>query len=446
MNRELKLLLIPAAFLLMATSQTALAISSGAPEGSSGAPNEGTCTGCHGGVANSGPGRLRIEVGGSGVYVPGEKIRIRIVVEDPVAKRWGFQLTARAESNPDASAGRLETAGNDTQVISSDVLQWITHTAGGTRFGSTSSVTFDFDWTAPDSAAGPVLFYAAANAANGNGSSDGDRIYTSILRIDAVATVERPTFTSEGVTDFSTGQPGIAPGAWVSIAGSNLADQVAYWSPVEGKRLETTVGKVTVKVNGIAAALSFVSPGKITFLSPSGTPDGDVPIIVESDGRVSDAIIVRSAQTLPAVLTTVEPDSDPQRLFATATTVGAGTALSLVSAKGLFLGKPDTDPRAARGAFPGEEIDIYAIGLGKSDPEFPSDRLFNSSFAVTEPPAVQIGGVTVTPSSAVLIAPGVYVVRVKVPESQEPGDVPLVLELNGVRSRNNVFLYVQKQP
>ena len=215
------------------------------------------------------------------MYAPGQKVHMRVVIEDPAAKRWGFQLTARPESNPDASAGKLETAGNDTQVISSGLLQWITHTAGGTRLGSTSLVSFEFDWTAPDSAAGPVVFYAAANAANGNGNSDGDRIYTSNLRVAAGAAFQRPAFTSSGVTDISTGQAGIAPGAWVSIAGSDLADQVAYWSPVQGKQLETTVGKVTVKVNDVAAPLSFVSPAKITFLVPAGTPDGDVPIIVE---------------------------------------------------------------------------------------------------------------------------------------------------------------------
>jgi len=225
---------------------------------------------------------------GSGVYALGEKVHVRVVIEDPSAKRWGFQLTARPESNPDASAGRLETAGNDTQVISSCLLQWITHTAGGTRLGSTSSVTFEFDWTAPDSAFGPVVFYAAANAANGNGNSDGDRIYASNLRLAAAAAVQRPAFTSSGVTEISTGQAGIAPGAWVSIAGSDVADQVAYWSPVQGKQLETTVGKVIVKVNGVAAPLSLVSPAKVTFLVPAGTPDGDVPIVVESDGRVSD--------------------------------------------------------------------------------------------------------------------------------------------------------------
>ena len=138
---------------------------------------------------------------------------------------------------------------------------------------------------------------------------------------------------------------------------------------------------------------------------------------------------VRSARTLPAALTTPEPNSDPQRLFAIATTLGAGTALSLVSPKGLFLCKPETDPRGRAAGCLGEEIDIYAIGLGRTDPEFPSDRLFNSSFAVIEPPTVQIGGVTVTPSAAALIAPGVYVVRVKVPESQEPGERAAVLRV-----------------
>ena len=41
MNRKSKLLFIPVALLMIGSGQTALAISSGAPEGSSGAPREG---------------------------------------------------------------------------------------------------------------------------------------------------------------------------------------------------------------------------------------------------------------------------------------------------------------------------------------------------------------------------------------------------------------------
>src|SRR5262245_27281223 len=109
MNRNFVPAIVPA-ILLIVCAHTALAISSGAPEGASGAPREITCTSCHGGTANSGPGRLRIDFAGSSTYTPGQKVRMRVVVEDPNAKRWGFELSARLESNADTRAGSLESA------------------------------------------------------------------------------------------------------------------------------------------------------------------------------------------------------------------------------------------------------------------------------------------------------------------------------------------------
>jgi hypothetical protein len=46
---------------------------------------------------------------------------------------------------------------------------------GGVAAGSK---TFSFDWVAPSTNIGNVTFYFAGNAANGNGTSSGDRIYT----------------------------------------------------------------------------------------------------------------------------------------------------------------------------------------------------------------------------------------------------------------------------
>ncbi|MFK5856188.1 MAG: T9SS type A sorting domain-containing protein, partial [Bacteroidota bacterium] len=55
----------------------------------------------------------------------------------------------------------------------------VTHTSGGTGI-SGSSNTWSMDWTAPNPAPSVVKFNAAFNAANGNGMTSGDVIYTSL--------------------------------------------------------------------------------------------------------------------------------------------------------------------------------------------------------------------------------------------------------------------------
>jgi hypothetical protein len=56
----------------------------------------------------------------------------------------------------------------------------ITHYGG--VYG-TDSCVYQFKWTAPSSNAGKVTFYAAANAANGDGVTYGDYIYTTSLTL-----------------------------------------------------------------------------------------------------------------------------------------------------------------------------------------------------------------------------------------------------------------------
>ena len=415
----------------------------GAPEGSTGAPGEQTCSACHGRTVNSGAGRVRIEFGETSSYVPAQKTRMRVVVEDPTARRWGFQLTARLESNSRTTAGTLATADGQTRVLRQSTLEWITHTLTGTRAGAAGGATFEFDWTAPATDSGTVVFYVAANAANNNGSNDaGDSIYSTALNVTAGGGGVRPTFTTESVAEAWTGTAGIAPGAWVTLTGADLAAKDANWSPGAGRAIETTLGGVVVKVNGVEAALASVSPTKIMFLAPAATPVGDVPIVVESAGRVSDSVMVRSSEVLPAIHSVADP-SNAGRYYAAVTGAGAGTGLSLINPRGWILGKSDVDARASRGVLAGEEIDIYAIGLGRTDPEFPTDRIFAGTFSVVAPLTVRFGDLSVTPSSAVLVSPGLYVVRVKVPDSMAAGEVPLMLDFSGVTSSANIMLSVQ---
>ena len=163
-----------------------------------GAPGDDSnaCTACHTGTLNSGKGSVKILFPGGNTYTPGAKHHITVQVSDPDQKRWGFQLTARLNSDlANGQAGDLNPSDSLTQVLcdgagnpkpcpSPTTVQFIEHTVDGTRNGTSGGVSFEFDWTAPPAGAGSVTFYAAGNAANGNADPSGDHIYSTSLQVD----------------------------------------------------------------------------------------------------------------------------------------------------------------------------------------------------------------------------------------------------------------------
>ena len=164
----------------------------------SGAPGDALCVQCHTGTAaNGGPGSVRITLPGAATYTPGTKQHITVTVSDPDQQRWGFQLTARLNSDlANGRAGDLTPTDSNTQIrcdsgnfgsCKPGEIQFIEHTSAGTRNGTKGGATFEFDWTPPASGAGSVTLYAAGNAANGNGASSGDRIYTASVQLDVAA-------------------------------------------------------------------------------------------------------------------------------------------------------------------------------------------------------------------------------------------------------------------
>src|SRR6266536_3128735 len=62
------------------------------------------CTACHGGSAlNSGSGSVKILLQSGAVYIPGVKQRVVVQIADPTQTRWGFELSARLNSDPSSS-------------------------------------------------------------------------------------------------------------------------------------------------------------------------------------------------------------------------------------------------------------------------------------------------------------------------------------------------------
>jgi hypothetical protein len=171
------------------------AFSSGPPAGLTGAPNEGTCTECHAGTLNPGPGQFTI-TGLPARYDLGMTYEVTVThsTTDTTRRRWGFQLTALTSGN--TKAGNLSNNSGFTSIINDDGpggnRQYIEHNIQGTFAGQRSPASWTFNWTAPATNIGAVTLYAAGNQANNNGGNNGDQIYTTSVTVNAPSTNTGP--------------------------------------------------------------------------------------------------------------------------------------------------------------------------------------------------------------------------------------------------------------
>src|SRR5215472_16165236 len=109
MERRRKLLFAKSAIVLAAVPLLIYAYEYGPDAGVAGVPGEaGTCnqSGCHTGTTvNGGGGSVTVTFPNGLTYTPGVKRRLVVTITDPLAKRWGFQLTARTAADSSKMAG-----------------------------------------------------------------------------------------------------------------------------------------------------------------------------------------------------------------------------------------------------------------------------------------------------------------------------------------------------
>lgn len=148
----------------------------GSPGGKTGSPGDGgsTCTDCHSGNATTVSNWITTNVPVSG-YVPGQTYTITASAIHSGAEKYGFEITSEDLSSNKVGTMVITDAGQTKKV---NANRAVTHTPTGTTpVGGGKS--WSFDWTAPAAGTGTVRFYAAFNAANGDGNNTGDVIYLS---------------------------------------------------------------------------------------------------------------------------------------------------------------------------------------------------------------------------------------------------------------------------
>jgi len=156
---------------------SAYAFSTGPDDGHTNAPGEANCTSCHNSFPlNSGSGMLSL-AGLPAQYTPGELYDLTLTLSDPVAMRWGFQLTILGGGG--ASVGAITVTDGGTQSSQTGSRVYLKHNILGTAPGTAGSKSWNLRWTAPAAGTGVATLYVAGNAANNDNTNLGDRIYAT---------------------------------------------------------------------------------------------------------------------------------------------------------------------------------------------------------------------------------------------------------------------------
>ncbi len=434
-----------------------LAISKGPDPRHTGAPGDHplacATAGCH--TGENGPGGP-INFHGGGVsatfsqgstYTPGSPITITVQVSDPINRLYGFQMTARLENDlANAQAGRFRsTTGNGVicdgegaprapngNCPTSLPVEFIEHT-------EPSAAPWTFTWTPPATASGPVHFYLAGNAVNGNGAKDqDDHVYTASY----VLTPEMPCVGSAPVVNavISAGAFGartdFAPGSWLEIYGSNFASGLKLWDGPDfnGLSAPTVLDRVKAQVNGKDAFTWVVSPGQLNVQAPDNPGTGPMAVTVTNCDQTSAPVNITQQAVAPGMWAPPTFTSSGRQLMG-ATTADGQTFIGNIA--GL----------QSRPARPGEMVIAYGVGFGATNPAVPAGQI-TPGLAPLPNISITIGGVPITGSALVYagLAPGfvgLYQFNVIVPNVPD-GDQPVTIRVGNTTVPQTLYMSVRR--
>jgi uncharacterized protein (TIGR03437 family) len=139
-----------------------------------------------------------------------------------------------------------------------------------------------------------------------SGSVDGSNGYAIALRVKAPSLSGSGVFLNpQGVVNAASSAPftsPVAPGEFITLYGTGMASQTATAASLP---FPTTLGDVTVTVNGSAMPLQYVSPTQISGVVPYSTPTDDsfLNVQVNNAGTASNVVQVYSGYASPGIFT-----------------------------------------------------------------------------------------------------------------------------------------------
>ncbi len=465
MQKQTKIRIAQISALVAAAPVVMWAYIYGPPPGFTTAPGDQpgvACTYCHfyQSPLNGGGGSVTVNFPQGLVYTPGQSQVFTITINDSSASLYGFQMTARLDSNPSSTQAGSFTAGAGQGIMCADGsffqtgtcsasadngIEWIEH---ANNAFTTNKIPVQ--WTAPSTNQGNVHIYVAANAGPPYSGSATGNIYAAdyVLKPTggtvssgggggSVPTV--PTIAS--VLNGASFAPSIQAGSFVSIFGTNFTKNTAGLSwdgSIVNGQFPTTLGGLSVYINGNPAYVNFVNSTQINVLAPADTTVGPVSVMVSNNLGNSQTSTVNLRPESPAFFT-FSPDNAK---YIAAQIALPNNQVEFLGPAGLFGSSPVSRP-----AKPGEVVILYGTGFGPTNPPVDPSMVFSGAAPTQYPVLVTIGGQPATVEFAGLSGAGLYQINAVVPSSLSAGDQAVVatvnVPINPVRTSQKVYIAVQ---
>jgi uncharacterized protein (TIGR03437 family) len=191
-----------------------------------------------------------------------------------------------------------------------------------------------------------------------------------------------------------------------------------------------------VTIKGKPAYLWFVSPTQINLQAPNDTATGSVPVVITTGSGTSTSTVTL-AQFAPSFSLLDSKHVTGIILRSNGSGAYGGGAYDIIGPTGNSL---DYQTVAAKA---GDTVELFAVGLGPTNPVVLAGQVFSSAAATTTPVNLLVNKVNVIPTFAGLSSAGLYQINLTVPAGLGTGDVSLVATVGGVQTPSNVVISLQ---
>ena len=245
--------------------------------------------------------------------------------------------------------------------------------------------------------------------------------------------------TSQGVISASAygGFSSLAPGTWMEIYGTNLANVASQlWSGADfnGNTAPTGLGGTTVTIGGQPAFIDYVSPTQVNAQVPSNISPGLQQVVVATPGGTSAAYSINVNVTEPGMLAPAVFNLKAGQYVAALFSDGVTFVLPPGSVSGV----------ASARAKPGDTIVFYGVGFGTVTPNSPAGQIVTQSNRLNGNYQAWFNGTPATVSFSGLTGGylGLYQFNVVVPNVAASDTVPLTFSLGGINGTQSLLISI----
>lgn len=186
-------------------------------------------------------------------------------------------------------------------------------------------------------------------------------------------------------------------------------------------------------INGKPGYPSYVSPDQINVQAPEDTAMGVVSVVVTTaSGSATGAVTL--AAFAPSFLLLDGKHVAGIILRSDGSGAYGGGTYDIIGPTGTSLGY-STVPAMA-----GDIVELFAVGLGPTNPPVPAGRPFTGAATTTIAPNFSINNVSVTPKFVGLSGAGLYQINLTVPTGLGIGDVALSALVGSSQTQTGVVL------